>query len=822
VTPIRVARLALATVLLAGTLYVGSCGVDSWPPIGQLLDPAGGIWALARSADIPETASGRIASLEGTVEVVYDTRAVPHIFASSIDDAIRALGYVVARDRLFQLEAQTRATAGRLSEWGGRNVLNVDRSQRALGLAWSAEEEFAALDSESLEMRLVQAYAEGVNAWIDEMRPADVPFEYRFLGKEPMPWEPVHSLYLMKRMGYTLTYSTHDLWHWQVENLVGREAAAALFPVASPIQEPIQPNGNNGPRYDYQPLPPPDVPHMQRAGDVMAGVVNADGESVLGSNNWAVSPSRSATGNALLAGDPHLDLTMPSIWYEVHLVVPGELDVYGVTIPGIPGIVIGFNRDVAWSLTNTGADVLDYYQEVVDDGERPTQYLLDREWQPLELRVEQFFGPHGELLAVDTVRRSRRGPLVHTGGEYFSMRWVVLEHSGAIDALFEGSRAKSVDEFLSNTEGFFSPAQNMIVADRGGNIAIRSTGMYPIRPDGGSGTEIRHGADSRNDWQGYLPVDRYPSSLNPNQGFLASANQQPVDPALDDGYLGVNWPSPWRAMRINELLRSNPQVTPEDMRAYQTDPGNAKADLFVPAFLEAAERVLEREPNEVLEQAARLLREWDRRYTKENERAVLFETAMNELTRSTWDELEMPRGTRRIATPTQAVLAQLLAFPDNAWWDDLSTATVTETRDDIMAASLESALEVTRQEYGPPESGGWRWEGIRQNNIRHILGFRALSVLGIPVQGGPGNLNPSSGNGGQGASWRMVVELGPEVTARTTYPGGQSGNPASRWYDNRIEQWAAGELEPVLFPWDVEGIGVESRLGVLSLRAGDR
>ncbi len=811
------ARLMFAAVLLAGSLYVGSCGVGFLPPVGPLLDPAKGIWALARSADVPEVARGRIAALEGSVDIVYDRRAVPHIFAASVDDAIRALGYVVARDRLFQLEVQTRATAGRLSEWGGREVLNLDRSQRSLGLAWSAEEEYAALDGASLEMRLIQAYAEGVNAWIDALQPADVPFEYRILGTRPMSWEPVYTLYLLKRMGYTLTYDTHDRWRAQVEALIGREATAALFPVASPIQEPIQPNGSDAPRFDYRPVPAPDVPRMRRTGDVVASVLAQGDETVVGSNNWAVSPSRSATGNALLAGDPHLALTMPSIWYEAHIVVPGELDVYGVTIPGVPGIVIGFNRDVAWSFTNTGADVLDYYSEVVDDRREPMSYLLDREWRPLEQRVEEFYGRDGEVLAADTVRRSHRGPLVRTNDGYFSMRWIVLETSGAATALFEASQSKSVDEFLRKSEDYLAPAQNMIVADRTGNIAIRSTGLYPVRPDDGSGAVIRHGADSRNDWQGYWPIERYPFSLNPDQGYLASANQQPLDPAVDSQYLGVNWPAPWRAMRINQLLRSNVKVTPDDLRLFQTDPGNAKADLFVPAFLEAATRLLEREPNESLQQAVRLLGEWDRRYTRENERAVLFEAAMAELTRNTWDELEMPRGTRRIGTPGQAILAQLLAYPEDDWWDDVSTTAVTETRDDILAMSLASALELTIQEHGPPDGGRWRWDGIRTSNVRHILGLRGLSVLDVPIQGGPGNLNPSAGSGSHGASWRMVVELGPEVSAWTTYPGGQSGNPASPWYDNRIEQWASGELDAVLFPRDEQDIGSGDRLGELTL-----
>jgi penicillin amidase len=759
-----------------------------------------------------------------------------------MDDAVRALGYVVARDRMFQMELQARAAAGRLTEWVGDRALGVDRQQRSIGLSMSAERDFAALDPASETARFGRLYAEGVNAWLEAMKPKDVPIEYRFLGVMPERWETVNSILTFKRMGYTLSYSTHDRWRQRVAALIGREATAALFPVNAPIQEPIQPTGRGEPRFDCQPFPPPPIRKRRSSNEVVAldnmltdgilpllpgvglglgGVPAASAAGLLGSevgsNNWAVSPSRSATGNALLSGDPHLGLTLPSIWYEVHIQVPGEVDVYGVTIPGIPGVVIGFNRDVAWSLTNTQADVLDYYWETLDHESTPTRYLLDGEWRELDQRVEYFLGQDGEQLAVDTLYCTHRGPVFFTDDGPLSMRWTVLEEPGSITALLGTARSRSIEQFERVMESYSAPAQNMIVADRGGNIAIRSTGLFPIRPGSGDGTEIRDGSTSANDWVGYWSVDEYPGSINPEQGYLASANQQPIDPEVRGRYLGVDWPTPWRAMRINELLRNDSAVTVEKMSRYHTDPGNEKANLFVPVFLEAANRSLAEAHDDDLAEATRQLGEWDRRYTKDNERAVLFESALNVLTDRTWDELVPTGSGRRLATPSQTILAVLLQFPDSPWWDHGSTEDVVETRDEMLNSSLVDALEQVKDQYGPPEDGGWRWDGIRHANIWHLLGFRALSAAGLPVQGGPGNLNPSSGAGTNGASWRMVVELAERVQAWVTYPGGQSGNPVSELYENRVQQWVDGTLDEVLFPDDPNDLAESDILSVLTL-----
>jgi penicillin amidase len=861
-------QITTSSLLLAAALYAGNWSVGPVPPLGGFLHPRTGVWAVATSAELPREVAAEVAGLESQIRVLYDDRGVPHIFAGSVTDASRALGYVVARDRLFQLELQTRATAGTMSELVGPRALDFDRTQRSYGLAWAAERNFAALDPNSLAAQLLEAYADGVNAWIDGMGPRDLPLEYRLLDARPMRWQPAHTFYLIKRMGFTLSYNASDLRRERIRSIIGVDATGQLFPDHSPIQEPIvpptAPHVNGGAMEGDSVVAPIPValrpggkkregdeaagsqPWVEEAGAALGGGGGVEGAhgagwlgaiadagpsgDAVGSNNWAVSPARTEAGFALLAGDPHLRLTLPSIWYEVHMVVPGEIDVYGVTIPGVPGVVIGFNRRVAWSFTNTEADVLDFYEEVLDDPDEPTAHAVDGDWRPLTRRIEEFRGPSGRQLATDTLYFTHRGPLLRSEGRARSLRWTVLEESGEIGALAEAATAGSVTDWLGAMERYGAPPQNMLVADWTGSIGIRSTGRFPLRPGDGRGTRIRDGSRSDSDWLGDWPVDRLPQAIDPPQGFLASANQEPLDPSSDSTYLGVNWPGPWRAIRINQLLRADTAVTPEDMQRFQLDPGSARADRFVPAFLQAAERALTRvEGDDELREAAQLLAQWDRRYTRENERAILFELAMDELVNRVWDELMLPAESdstppRRISTPGSGVLASLLESPHGTWWDDQRTEETLEDRDAILNASLEAALGRAKAEYGSPEGSGWRWEGIRHANIYHLLGFPSLSALALPIQGGPSTLNPSSGRGIFGASWRMVVELRPNVRAWTIYPGGQSGNPVSPMYRDRIDKWVAGELDPVLFPSQAADFD-EDRIAatlILRPRGGER
>ena len=817
-------RVGVPALVLAVLLYAGFRRVWLVPPLGPLLDPVHGVWAVGLQPDIPEG----LVAIPGTadsVDVVFDRRGVPHIFATTVEDAARALGYVHAYHRLFQMELQTRATAGRLTEWLGDGALRLDREQRRLGLPWAAERELAVLDSASEFGRVVLAYAQGVNARIAELGPRDLPFEYRLLGTQPARWDALQTFLFIERMAYTLSYFTPEFDYEVLAERFGPAVADALVAVNAPIQEPIVPSYRATPALDAVELPTGATGTTGTTGatGVAAGqggsaAATADGEPsqvvnrstaqplsrsvrTLASNNWVVSGSRTASGYPLLAGDPHLDLTLPSTWYEAHLVVPGQLDVYGVTFPGAPAVAIGFNRDVAWSFTNTGADVLDFYEERLDDSTRPTAYLMDSVWHPLASRIEEYRDRGGDLVATDTLYFTHRGPVVRRDGRALSMRWTALEGQDAVSALWDIGDARSVDDWIAAMRLFRAPIQNGVVADRAGDIAVLSAGRYPLRPEDGDGRRIRDGTTSASDWWADLSPNQVPYARNPRQGFLASANQQPVDPRANGTYLGADWPSPWRAMRINQLLRADSAVTADAMRRYQTDPGSARADWLVPAFLEAVQReqAAGRASGDAI-RAAELLAEWDRRYTKDNERAVLFEQAVRALVPAVWDELRAPEGERGLGFPSDALLVALLATPDNPWWDDRTTADVVESRDAVLAAALVEGYRATRERYGEPEAGGWRWDRIRFANIWHPLRVPRLSALDVPVQGGPGTLNPSSGSGVHGASWRMVVSLGPDVAAWGVYPGGQSGNPLSKWYRDRVARWSAGELDSLPVP----------------------
>tara|TARA_B110000116_G_scaffold227981_1_gene209164 strand:- start:1967 stop:4441 length:2475 start_codon:yes stop_codon:yes gene_type:complete len=804
-------RFISSIVLLSIFLYLGNSRLGSLPPLLNFLDPAHGVWAISNTEDQSDLMLKPIEGLSDKIQIIYDNRQVPHIYAQTIEDVLLGLGYAVARDRLFQLELQTRATAGTLTEILGERVLPLDRQARQLGLAWAAEKNHSELAPTSKSYRYQAAYAKGVNAWIGEMTASKLPLEYHLLGQKPMEWLPQYSAYLNKNMGRTLSMKNTERRKFLAARLVGEDAANALFPVNSWIQEPIQPNGQKKPRFDPIPLAEPGRPcagPRDSLSDLGLFTLpeeldqNHFLETTLGSNNWAISASRSSNGNPIISGDPHLNLTLPSIWYEAHLNVPGELDVYGVTIPGSPGIVIGFNRNVAWTFTNTGSDVMDFYKEQVDDPQDPKAYILDDQWKTLKKRVEAYVDTKGSVIQTDTILHTHRGPVAEENNVYTSMRWTVLEESGELDAFLAIAKATSVDDWMSGMESWMAPTQNGLVIDRLGNIAIRSTGRYPIRPFDTSGDQIYDGSVSENDWKGWFDISDYPGSINPEQGYLTSSNQQPVDPILYESYIGSDWPPPWRAMRINQLLRSDPTYTLEDLIEFQTDPGSARADIFVAAFLNAA-NTFGYDSSASTQEAISLLSEWDRLYTKSNERAILFETAMNKLAENTWDELEDEEG-RAVVRPGSTVLAALLQTPENKWWDDRSTTDKQENRDDILIKSLGQAIETIKNQYGTKSEGGWRWDKVQTANIYHLMNIPGLSALGVPVQGGPETLSPNSGSGRHGASWRMVVELGDSIIAKGVYPGGQSGNPLSPAYKNRLDDWSSGSLQDLYFPKHIE------------------
>ncbi|MGH7656595.1 MAG: penicillin acylase family protein, partial [Gemmatimonadales bacterium] len=354
----------------------------------------------------------------------------------------------------------------------------------------------------------------------------------------------------------------------------------------------------------------------------------------------------------------------------------------------------------------------------------------------------------------------------------------------------------TVAEWIQEGRKLGAPPLAGVVADRWGSIAVKIMGRLPRRP-AAAGMVVQDGSTDDADWAGEVPYEEMAVAVNPDRGYVATANQQPVDPGDNGIYYGNNWPDPWRAIRLNTLLESGDAFTPDDMRKFQTDPVSARVEWFLPWLLRAGggHSVTVSESGV----ARDLLREWDGRYTITNERAILFELVMDALSRMLWDEL---RSAGVQATPSLAVMARLLEQPDSPWWDDRSTPEV-EDRDALLARALAAGHAAAVKSYGPAEGGGWRWGDVRPLTIPHLSGFVSFSATATPIHGGPGTLGPVTGEP-FGASWRMVVELGSPMRAWTIYPGGQSGDPRSPWYRNRIPAWSAGRLEEVILPREPE------------------
>lgn len=835
---------SIAAAALAGALYVGFVPTGPVPALGQLLSPAHGVWAAARVAELPREQSLVLEGLSAPVDVRYDDRGVPHIFAKTELDAMRALGWVHARDRLFQMELTVRKVSGTLSEVAGADLLPIDRRSRERGLAQAAAAKWSALPNDSKIRGVVVAYVEGINQWVRDAGAQDLPVEYKLLGTAPRVFQSQDVYYMLAEMSQTLAWQSNELERGAIEALIGEEATAALFPVNAPIQEPIQPvAGRAAPRFVAVRFPAPRLPNAEavararsaddarrrvalgpaRNGAALSLENPTRGEAVVGSNNWAVAPERSASGHALLSGDPHLELSLPSIWYEVHIVVPGEMDVYGVSLPMSPSIPIGFNRDLAWTATNTGADVTDFYREVVDDSTSPTKYRLDGEWRALEQRVEVFRGKGGVVLATDTLRRTHRGPLLRTSEGWLSLRWTALEGGDEASAFRDAARATNAEEWYRAMEPYKAPAQNFLVADRAGAIGIRSTGRYPIRPGDGRGDRILDGSTSKSDWLGDWPIAKYPQSLRPAQGYLASNNQQPIDPAVRADYLGWDWPSPWRALRINEILRADAAMTPEKMRLAHTDPRSALTE-HVRGAVRAAVAARGMEVTTTDREALAFLDEWDGRFDLESKGAVLYNTLLQEITRRTWDEMAPAGETQRMATPNTMMLVRLFDDPASLWWDDRTTTAVREARDQILLMSLRGAWVGARSRFGN-DPRAWRWGNQRMASVKHLLQLPGFGRESLQVQSGPGTLSPNDGRGTTGASWRFVVELGDSVVAWGTYPGGQSGNPVSSRYADRMELWRTGALAPLRLPRgaaDLSGVQLRSVLTLRPIDGGAR
>lgn len=737
------------------------------------------------------TGSLTVQGPQAEINIYRDAFGVPHIIAGSSADAWFGAGFVQAQDRLWQMDLIRRAGLGRLAEVLGPAALKTDRLFRTLGVRRLAEATAQALDAETRSA--LEAYALGVNACIAVQKGAYAA-EFDILGFEPEPWTVEHSLLLSKLMAWELNTSRWlDITHGYVVQQVGEQRARDLYP-DWPANAPV--------------IVPKNVarlglPLLEADASFRALLGLSDFGS--GSNAWVIGPSKSVTGNSVLANDPHLMLTTPGRWYEMHVSAP-DLEVMGASLPGIPFIVIGRNRSIAWGITNAMWDDTDYYVEEVDSIEVPTQYKVDNAWLPIQQYIDTILVKDGSPVIL-TSYRTHRGPIVNrieTSAErspwLLSMRWVADEVTHEARAVMNINRAGNWREFREALRDFSAPAQNFMYADIKGNIGYVAGGKIPRRAVQGFASPYP-GWLSTNDWKGFVPFDQNPSSFNPPEGFIVSANNKTTREGYPH-YLSNNWEPDWRAGRIVELLSLEGKLTLEDHQRMQMDLVSPQARVLVPVILKAYEGV--EPPEEDVRTALNYFRNWNFQMREEDVATTLFEAFLVRAVHNTFiDELGPSVSSLydTLASKPLVALTRLLQKDTTAWFDDIRTEQI-ETKNEIVRMSLEEGIRVLKQWLGG-ELREWRWGEVHQVEFGHVFGENSLlrglfNVGPFPVGGSHSTVWKGDFrlrkpfNNHVGPSLRILIDLADINNTRTVIPPGQSGHIYHDNYDNQVALWRNG------------------------------
>jgi penicillin G amidase len=745
----------------------------------------------------PTTGAIQVPGLLAAVDIRRDEFGVPHIQAQNTHDAMMALGIVHAQDRLWQMDMMRRAGEGRLSELFGRSTVPFDRMFRIVGIRRIAENINRSLPPASLER--LQWYADGVNAVIAGQK-GKYPVEFDLLGYQPEPWAPVHSIIVGRMMAWTLNLSWwSDLTLGAIAERVGLDKALEVFPTYPDSVPPVVRS------QEWRRAMTLGLPYLTTAREYLAFTGSA--YTLGGSNAWAVAPSRSMTGNVLLANDTHLQLDAPGRWYELQLDAPGYA-VRGMSIPGAPGVIAGRNNRIAWGLTNVMADDADFYVERTDSADT-TRALYNGAWEPMTVLQETIpvRGDSGEAL---TVRITRHGPVVTDittplqEGRYpfaASMRWTGAEIDDPFEAFDRIDRAGNWKEFTEGVRAFAVPGQNFVYGDVDGNIGYWCGLRLPIR--GRQHTIFPlPGWDPAAEWKGWVPFEQLPHTFNPPEGYIATANNKITDDSYPY-YISDLWEPPSRFIRLREVLaRPGEMFSVEDFERLQNDQYSYHAREIVPFILTAF-----RDSSIGLPEGATILeyfRNWHFTFAKDDIVTSIYQTFFVHLLRNIYrDEMgpELFHDFLLLSNIPIRVTTRLLAEGTSPWFDDITTPLI-ETRDDIVRKSLREAVLELRGRFGE-NTKTWRWGELHTVTLRHLLG-RAMPLsivfnLGpYPVAGGTTTLmsdeydfnNPFGVT--VGPSFRMVIDMANADEMRTVLPSGESGQVYSAHYGDQTRLWLNG------------------------------
>ncbi|HET7420203.1 MAG TPA: penicillin acylase family protein [Candidatus Dormibacteraeota bacterium] len=791
-------NLAAAVVVTAGVLYAAFMPAGPLPALGPAFNPVTGAWTMAADAqDTDRTV--KLAGLEQPVTVLLERDGTAHITAQSDHDLFLSTGYVHARFRLFQMDLLRRQGAGRLSEIVGKDALDTDRFELQLGLLRTAQAEWKALPTDDPSRAALLAYAQGVNDRISEAEAThQLDAMFTLLGYEPRPWTPVDSLLVKGDMTQTLSFNDVPIEMALLSKSLGADLAADWFPVMPPnAQSPYDP----GPYAAHAPAPiaaTAEVGHAeaqtasalyQKIASLPASLFETNGAS----NNWAVSGSKSASGGALLAGDPHLHLTLPSIWFQLTTDSP-NYHTAGVSIPGTPVVLLGHNQHIAWSLTNGENQQIFYYQEK-EDAAHPDQYFWKGTWNKYQT-VGYDIPVLGGATQHITVKLSVHGPVISDRGLTTTVWWAGNIPSQDLGVMLRVGQSAGWQDFRNALRGWYSPTQNFVYADDQGNIGLISAGYYPQVAKGQPWLPMS--GTGEYDVAGTIPYDDIPQVYNPKDGIIWSANQRQVT-ADYPYYIGtaLHFANGYRANEIHRVLSAPGKLSATDMQALQTDTRDYLASEIVPVLLQT---LSQSQLSATEGAAADVLRDWTSyRMDADSSAATIWSWFWS----SYVDEVFGPWWRSRAVGVDINEVFETLGQDLEAWTlGDRTNRTFSapgvgaRTAVEAQQAAFRDAITLLTRSLGP-DPRKWSWGRVHQRELVNL----AAGSLSYGPRPDRGDANtplaapdfPSS----DGPSWRMVVDWGTH-NFQGVYPGGQSENPASTWYDNHVDTWWDGLLNPML------------------------
>ena len=768
-------RILLAVILLIAVVAV----------VGML------VLNNIRNRAIPDYAENMdLDNLTEEVTVIRDSLAIPHVYAQNEEDLYRVVGYITAQDRLWQMDLMRRITTGRLSEIFGEDMLTADQMFRAFGFSQKSEKVLKETDPEIV--KCLNAYTDGVNQFIEKNQ-KKLSFEFALLGYKPEKWTVVHTTNLIGYMAWDLTSGwSADMAIYKIAQVVDEALLKELMPWDNDFKT----------RYvfpDYMEEHPRLVENTTLEQTVHT--IDKLGLQVFeGSNNWAVSGEKSETGMPLLANDMHLGFMSPGIWYQMHHVVEGKLNVTGVVLPGQPYVICGHNEDIAWGMTNLTVDNLDFYLETVNP-EDTNQYKLNGRWVDMRIEEEQIRVKGADEPVARTNRFTHRGPVVSTfkgvKDKTISARWIGTDYSNELRSVHLFNRAANWEEFREAAKTFIAVSQNIVYADKEGNIGLQTAGGVPVRP--GDHVMIYPGDTTLYDWseKDIVPFESLPYTYNPESGMVSSANNRTVGDNYPY-YIGTWFSLPNRINRIREMLEEPDQHSVESFQQMHSDQLSAFARRLTPVYID----VLTGKVEGVAEEALAELRNWDYQMDKCLSAPLIYEQTYLELMRALYhDELGeelFPQmlGSSILARYHIYTLAETM---ESGWCDDISTPDKTETFSDNILAAFTSAVD-TLVKAGGEDVNNWKYGDFHTITIEHPMGgveivknlfdpnlgpyatggsFHTVAPFSYPMDD-PYHVN-------HGASQRHIYSAADWDASKTVIPTGTSGVPASPYYGNQTE-----------------------------------